>query len=174
MPIPETAAYPRPAFRFLSFKAGRFELALAADRVERVVRAAWIVPVPEGPGVLLGIANVAGKPLPVLDTGLRMGEGPTLVHPGLFFIIAQSASRRMILAADSVSGLIEGVPGDFTAHEQVAPGIGRVAGILKRGDGLIWIQDPDRFLSLEEEAAVDKALAPGAGSVPGQAGPYAA
>jgi purine-binding chemotaxis protein CheW len=171
---PDISLQSRPALRFLSFKVGKFELALAADRVERVVRAVWIIPVPEGPGVLLGIANVAGKPLPVLDTGLRMGEGPTRIHSGLIFILAQSALRRLILVADSVSGLIEGVPADFTAHDQVAPGIGRVAGMLKREDGLIWIQDPDRFLSLGEEAAIDNVLAPAAGYVADEAGSDAA
>lgn len=144
--------------QFLTFKVGRLSLALAADRVERVVRAALIAPSPQGPDVLLGIANVAGTLLPVFDMGLRLESAPTRVHPGHIFIITKSALRRMILVVDSVSELVDGAPGDFIAHDQLSPGISHVSGMLKREDGLLWIQDLDRFLSLEEEAVIDKAL----------------
>ncbi len=46
----------------------------------------------------------------------------------------------------------------LTPIDVVARGIGTVAGIVPLADGLLFIHDLERFLSPEEEQALDAAL----------------
>ena len=65
----------------------------------------------------------------------------------------------MALTADAVAGVLEYPGQDIVAAEGVLPGVEHVEGIAKLKDGLILIHDLDRFLSLEEEQSLDRALA---------------
>ena len=63
---------------FLIFEIGGNELCLPLSKVEEVVPATRITPLPKAPVFLLGIAAVRGKVLSVIDAAKRFGLGPTL------------------------------------------------------------------------------------------------
>ena len=47
---------------------------------------------------------------------------------------------------------------EITAAEKIVPGLEYLAGVLKLKDGLIFIHDLERFLSLDEEKSLDEAM----------------
>jgi chemotaxis signal transduction protein len=58
----------------LVLAVGRSFHAVALDRVREVVAAAPVSPVPGAPPWLLGVANLRGSVLPVIDTARALGE----------------------------------------------------------------------------------------------------
>ena len=73
-------------------------------------------------------------------------------------IIAHTSRRTVALVADAVSGVIERSEQEVIAAEKVLPGIEYVEGVVKLEDGMILIHDLNKFLSLEEEQALDNAM----------------
>ncbi len=66
---------------------------------------------------------------------------------------------RVALVADAVTGVIEYPVAAIVAANDILPGIGPVAGVVRLGGELLLIHDLDRFLSLDEEQRLDEALA---------------
>ena len=64
----------------------------------------------------------------------------------------------MALIADNIVGLFPFRTDAFAAAEEILKGLPHVAGVLKDTDGMILIHDLERFLSLEEEHALERAL----------------
>lgn len=130
--------------------------------VERVVAMAALSPLPGAPSVIAGLVNLGGRFLPVLDVRARLGmpaRAPRLTD-GL--VIVHLARGDVALWVDHVDGTLR-LPA--TALQPVAPlaGLdGWFDAVTALPDGPLFIHDADRFLSLEEAAALTAALARGA------------
>ena len=126
--------------------------------VERIVRAVEVTPLPQAPGIVLGVVNVQGRVIPVIDLRRRFGlTGRTL---GLSdqMVVARTARRLVVLVADAVHGVLD-YPGEVAVTaQQMLPGLVHLAGVVKLDDGLVLIQDLDQFLSLDEDQALVRAL----------------
>jgi purine-binding chemotaxis protein CheW len=135
----------------------RYALHLAA--IERVVRMVGITPVSSGPDILLGLVSLEGRVIPAIDVRQRfhLPKRETSLSDRLIF--ARTERRSVALVADTVTGVIECSEHSLIAAESILPGLGHVEGIIKFEDGLILIHNLDKFLSLEEEASVEMALA---------------
>ncbi len=146
------------AIRLLSFQVRGLDLALDWASIERVLQAAEAARVPAGPEIMLGVINVGGRIFPVLDPSIRLGMPIRQITPDQALILVRSRRLKMALLVDKVHGLIDADSNDFVPHPEISPGLGHVSGILKRQEGLVWIQDLERFLSLHEEKAIEGAL----------------
>lgn len=132
--------------------------ALPLEAVERVVRAVEIVPLPAAPAIVSGVVNVQGRIVPVVDIRRRFGLLPRETALGDKIVIARTARRRVAFFIDTVSGIAECAEEDVVAADRIVPGLEHVAGVAKLNDGVILIQDMERFLSLDEESALEKAM----------------
>ena len=83
----------------------RYALRLLA--VTRVVWAVEIVPLPNAPAIVLGMINVQGRVIPVVDVNKRFGLPPRELELTDQFIIAQTQRRAVALRVDGVTGLYE-------------------------------------------------------------------
>ena len=70
----------------------------------------------------------------------------------------KSSTRPVALLADAVAGVIERANKLIVPADSIVPGLEYVQGVLKLDDGMVLIHDLDRFLSLEEEKALDEAM----------------
>ena len=134
----------------------RYALPLAA--VDRVVQAVEIVPLPKAPQIVLGVVNVQGQILPVVNLRRRFRLPERELRLSDHCLIAHTTKRTVALVVDEVSGVLE--PGDqaMTAAEQILPDLAYVVGVVKLADGMVLIHDLDSFLSLEEEQTLDEAM----------------
>jgi len=133
-----------------------YALPLAA--VERVVRIVEITPLPKAPDIVLGVINMQGKVIPVINlrSRFRLPEREIKLEDQL--IIARTARRLVALIADSISG-VQGIEErELALALKELPYAGYIEGVAKLGQGLCVICDLDRFLSLDEERALDAAL----------------
>ena len=74
-------------------------------------------------------------------------------------LVATTGKRTVALLVDAATGVSEVSPATFAPGGGILPGLELVDGALKLEDGLVLIHDLDRLLSLEEEHAIDRALA---------------
>ncbi len=132
--------------------------ALALSCVERVERVAEVTPLPEAPDVVQGIINYKGQVLSVCNIRRRFGFPDIEINLSHQFIIARTSKRAVALLVDDVAGTVEREEKDIIPAGLVLPEIKYVRGVVKLEDGLVLIHDLDRFLSLDEEAVLEKAL----------------
>ena len=141
------------------FRLDDLRYALPLAMVERVVQAVDITPLPRAPDVVRGAINVRGRIVPVFDTRKRFGLPERDIRLEDQMVLAKTSARTVALLVDTVEGLLQCENSDVTPAGQVWPGIGQVAGVVKRPDGLILIHDLDAFLSADEHGALELALA---------------
>ncbi len=134
----------------------RYALHLSA--VERIVRMVEITPLPKAPEVVLGVVNVQGWIIPVVNIRKRFRLPEREISLSDQLIIASTSKRPVALVADTVSGLIECYEPQVITVEKILPHIEYVEGVVKLEDDMILIHDLDRFLSLEEEKMLDDAM----------------
>jgi purine-binding chemotaxis protein CheW len=148
---------------FVVFNLDELRMALVLPAVERVVRAVYFNPLPDAPQIVLGVVNVQGRVIPVVNMRkrFRLPDRETALTDRL--VIAQTIRRTVALAVDSVAGVVEYPGPALVGAGDILPGLKYVTGVAKLDDGLIFIHDLDRFLSLDEEETLDRALATAGG-----------
>jgi purine-binding chemotaxis protein CheW len=132
--------------------------ALNLSVVERVLPMAEVSPLPEAPAITLGVINLHGQVIPVLDIRRRFGLPVRDYGLNTHLLVARATRRTLALPVDEVLGVKEIAVVDVTLPETVLSGIGRVEGIVTLPDGLLFIHNLDTFLSLDEEQRLMEAL----------------
>lgn len=142
-----------------SIDASRYGIDI--DSVDKVVLVVEITSLPKAPDIVLGVVNVHGEIVPVIDLRARLRRpqrSPALTD---HLVIARTAKRRVALLADAVEGVAEYSPQQLVEAQAIVPGTEYLAGVAKLADGMVLIHDLDRFLSLEEEQRLDEAMSDG-------------
>jgi purine-binding chemotaxis protein CheW len=97
--------------RCLLVQTGDYVCALPLVRVQRVVRALTVHPLPGAAAELLGLAEFGGEPLPVLDLGRLVGAPPGANPAAPVTIVARvgpaPAEELAGLAADAALDIVE-------------------------------------------------------------------
>jgi purine-binding chemotaxis protein CheW len=143
---------------FFLFSIEGRHFALELPRVERVVPAVSVTPLSEGPEAVLGVINLHGKIIPVVDLRGRLGYPPRQIRLDDSLVIVQTARRKLAFFADAVEGVIEGTEGAVTKGGDVVPGLEFVQGVMQVRDNLVLIHDLDRLLSIDDQEQLERAL----------------
>jgi purine-binding chemotaxis protein CheW len=144
--------------QIMVFRLDDLRLGLPLGSVERVVRAAWIEPLPAAPRAVVGVVDVAGRVLPVVDLRDCFARARRRIEPSDCFVLAHTGRRTVALQLDAVEGLAEYEAHAAVQARSVAPGLAHVAGIVKLADGLVLIEDLGQLLSLDDERLLEEAL----------------
>jgi purine-binding chemotaxis protein CheW len=139
-----------------SLEGGRYALSLPA--VQEAARAVEYTPLPKAPAIVLGVINVRGQIIPVLNIRRRFGLPEREIALSDHFLLARTSRRPVALAVDNVTGVLTRPIETIIAAEKILPEMEYVRSVVKLEDGLIFIHDLDTFLSLEEESALEEAL----------------
>lgn len=159
---PEMGAGSREPYVVLELDAVRVALPLAV--VERVVQAAALSYLPGAPEIVLGVLELPGRLVPVIDLRCRFGLPPRDLVPSDHILIARTRKRSLALVADAVTGVSTCTEENWVDAAQVLPGLALIDGLVRCEDGLLLVHDLERFLSLEEGERLDEALAHGGGA----------
>ncbi|MFO0794518.1 MAG: chemotaxis protein CheW [Candidatus Brocadiaceae bacterium] len=132
--------------------------ALPLSPVERVVRMVEITPLPKAPEIVMGVINVEGRIIPVVNIRrrFRLPEGNCNLYNQI--ILAKTPRRTLGIMVDTVTGVAQYTDKDIVPADKILPDIEYVKGVAKFKDGMALIHDIDTFLSLEEEKILDNAM----------------
>jgi purine-binding chemotaxis protein CheW len=134
----------------------RFAIPLAC--VRRAVFSARPEPLPGASDIVLGVLNIGGQTVTVLDFARRAGCGPTVISAAQQFLIVELKGFLCAFVVDAINGpgLAEQDAFGWPDEVEVA---GFVDSALRLPDGLCLVIDPARFLFEHEQAQLAQALA---------------
>jgi purine-binding chemotaxis protein CheW len=146
------------AIQVLEFACQGRRFAVPLGCVRRAVLSAQPSPLPGAIEIVLGVLNVGGETVTVLDFARRAGCAPTVIKPAQQFLIVDLGGFPCALVVDSIIG-----PGHAARAAGGWPGAAGAAdfvdGALQLPDGLCLVIDPERFLFAHEREQLAQALA---------------
>ncbi len=111
------------------------------EAVERVVRAVEITPLPDAPEDILGVINVYGRIVPVLNVRKRLGLPGKEMELNDQLIIAHTSKWPLALLVDSVSGVLDYPVSQEVPISEILPDGFEAEGVVKLEEGLAFIED---------------------------------
>ncbi|GBL04023.1 chemotaxis protein CheW [Glaciecola sp. KUL10] len=121
-------------------------------QVQEVLRYTEIAPVPGAPDYVLGIINLRGNVVTVIDTRARFGLPPTETTDNTRIVIIESDEQVVGILVDSVAEVV------YLRSSEIdsAPNVGTeesakfIQGVSNRGDQLLILVDLNKLLSDDE------------------------
>jgi len=143
---------------FLVFRLHEHRLGVLLSHIERVVFAAEVTPVPDAPQTVLGVINVAGKVLPVLNLRHHLNLPAKPIDLKDHFILARTQAGTVVLPVDEVHQVVNIAKSHFIKGGEVLPGLKATHGFVQLDTGLLVITDLDAFFSEDHRSDLNAAL----------------
>ena len=138
--------------RWVTFFLSQEKYGINVMQVQEVLRVTEIAPVPGAPEYVLGIINLRGNVVTVIDTRQRFGLEPRELDDAARIVIVESNDQVVGILVDSVAEVI-----DLQLSEiESAPNVGTedssrfIQGVASQNDELLIIIDLNKLLSDEE------------------------
>ena len=129
----------------LVFTVAEQQFAIAVSSVEKVVQAVELAPSPGAAPPVCGEVNVHGSVFPVVDLRMRLAMPPRDLQVTDHLIITRTPARGLALLVDAVDDVVPCPEGRAATHSEPEP---FADGAVKLPDGLVLIDDLERFLSM--------------------------
>jgi len=141
-----------PSGQLVTFTLDGVEFGLDIDRVQEITPRTAITPVPGAPSFVLGVVNLRGMIIPVLDSRLRFHLPPKAATDKTRIIILGLAGQPTGLLVDSVAEVVK--LDDFTLRDTppLVAGVRSeyLAGMVTTGDRLITLINLEKILDSAE------------------------
>ena len=121
-------------------------------QVQEVLRVSEIAPVPGAPGYVLGIINLRGNVVTVIDTRTRFGLSTGELDEASRIVIIESEQQVVGILVDSVAEVVELRQSEIDS----APNTGNedssryIQGVASRDEDLLIVVDLNKLLTEEE------------------------
>ena len=146
------------SIQLVVFTLDNQRFALPLSTVERAIRIMEIVHLPTAPEIVMGVINLHGKIIPVVNIRNRFRLPQREINLNDQLIISNTKKMPLAILIDSVLGVFEFPEKRIVSADKILPDIEYIEGVAKLEEGIILIHDIDKFLSLEEEKAIDEAV----------------
>jgi len=132
----------------LLFTIDGHKYAIDSSSVRRVVRMVEITPLPGGTEAILGVINVQGDLVPVIDLRrcFRMPGREMDISDQLIIVYAEG--HRLALPVDETEGVIDCQDEALIPVAGVLSGTEYIGGVAKHADGMVLIYNLDKLLAL--------------------------
>ena len=140
--LPHTAVAAERAGALLLIKLGDRRYGLPLVSVERVLPMAFVAPLPNSGAGLLGMLNLHGQVLPVVDVHARLGlDKPPMATEHKLVLLRTTAP--FLLWVEDVEGVVGGAPDALTSvpGEETDTNI-LVPKVLRLGEGIVPVLAP--------------------------------
>ena len=156
MSAQEKAASRGPTAQYVTFRLAEETYAINVMQVQEVLRVSEIAPVPGAPHYVLGIVNLRGNVVTVIDARRRLGLESREPDDVSRVVIIEVSNQVVGILVDSVAEVIELAAADI----EPAPNVGNdesskyIQGVASRDGELTIVVDLNKLLSDEEWADV--------------------
>jgi len=145
-----------PDIQLVTFRLKDETYGINVMQVQEVLRVSEIAPVPGAPSFVLGIINLRGNVVTVIDTRGRFGLPPGELDDASRIVIIETDEQVVGILVDSVAEVVE------LSQSQIdhAPNVGNeessryIQGVSTREEGLLIVVDLNKLLTDEEWAEV--------------------
>jgi purine-binding chemotaxis protein CheW len=141
-----------PLIQFVTFMLMEETYGINVMQVQEVLRVTEIAPVPGAPDYVLGIINLRGNVVTVIDTRTRFGLPSTELDDNSRIIVIESEKQVVGILVDAVAEVVELRESEI----DVAPNVGTeessryIQGVATREEGLLILVDLNKLLTDEE------------------------
>jgi len=147
-----------PIIQWVTFRLDGETYGINVMQVQEVLRYTEIAPVPGAPEYVLGIVNLRGNVVTVIDTRKRFGLQPCNVTDNTRIVIIESDKQVIGILVDSVAEVVY-----LHASEiETAPNVGNdetskfLQGVCNRENELLILVDLNKLLSPDEWEELSK------------------
>ena len=146
------AAVQDPVLRWVTFRLEDESYGINVMQVQEVLRMTEIAPVPGAPDYVLGIINLRGNVVTVIDTRTRFGLDSRDTDDATRIVIIETEGHIVGILVDSVAEVV-----NLRASEiETAPNIGNsessryIQGVFSREGDILILVDVNKLLTTEE------------------------
>jgi len=140
----------RPERQYCVFRAGRERFCLSVLQVEEVVDWPSLTRVPLAPAFLLGVFNLRGTIVPLVDIAFTEGRRPGLLPKHVVVAVLKGATHsddvHLGIAADEVIGTHSATEEGLI--DQAPANVPHCRGMLRHDDRLALVVDVQRLLEV--------------------------
>ncbi len=138
--------------QWVTFKLDSETYGINVMQVQEVLRYSEIAPVPGAPEYVIGIINLRGNVVTVIDTRSRFGLSSAEITDNTRVVIIESEKQVIGILVDSVTEVV------YLKNSEIdlAPNVGNdesakyIQGVSNRDDNLLILVDLNRLLSDDE------------------------
>ena len=141
-----------PIIQWVTFRLDNEKYGIKVMQVKEVLRMTEIAPVPGAPDYVLGIINLRGNVVTVIDLRCRFGLMGQEADDATRIVIIEADNQTIGILVDSVAEVA-----DIQSSEiDTAPNVGNdesskyIQGVSSQGDELLILVDVNKLLSDEE------------------------
>lgn len=153
---PSTASEVARPEQYLAFSLAGELYAIELLRIREIIEHVPVTRVPGMPPTVLGVINLRGRVVSVVDVAMKMGLGPRPITQWSCFVIVETlldGERTALgLLADSVSEVLDLGPEDIAPPPSFGTRtpVHYLRGLGRREQGFLLLLDLERLLSTEE------------------------
>ncbi len=146
-----------PLLQWVTFRLGDETYGVNVMQVQEVLRMTEIAPVPGAPHYVVGIVNLRGNVVTVMDARQRFGLSPAEPQDATRIIIVECAGHVIGVMVDSVAEVVN-LRG---SQIETAPNVGNddnnrfVQGVYSRENDILILLDLDLLLGASEWADME-------------------
>ncbi|MBU3071200.1 chemotaxis protein CheW [Aestuariicella sp. G3-2] len=146
-----------PILQWVTFKLAGETYGINVMQVQEVLRYSEIAPVPGAPSYVLGIINLRGNVVTVIDTRHRFGLEDGELTDNTRIVIIEADNHVVGILVDSVAEVVYLKQSEI----ETAPNVGNeesakfIQGVCHKNDELLILVELDKLLTDEEWAEIE-------------------
>jgi len=146
--------------RYLGFSLGAEEYAIPLLTVKEVIAMPEITPIPQTPPYFLGIMNLRGQVISILDLRQKFNIKSQNTQETAV-VICELGSLCIGVVVDSINSVLSPSEKDISEKPEIESKISTdyITGVFRKDKRLVLFLDVPKALSLEDKNAINKAAA---------------
>jgi purine-binding chemotaxis protein CheW len=145
--------------RYLRFSLGKEEYAIPLLKVREVIAMPETTPIPQTPNYFLGIMNLRGQVITVMDLRTKLGIKAEM-GAETSVIIADLGDISVGVVVDSINAVLNPDPKDLAEKPELSSGVKSseyITGVYKKESGLVLLLNIAKLLNFEDKQILTNA-----------------
>lgn len=157
----EMAQGTNKAAQFLTFILGKEEYGVDILRVQEIRGWHTVTRVPNAPDYILGVLNLRGTIVPIIDMRMRFHLENVEYNPVTVIIVlsvkSENGTHVFGVVVDGVSDVLDVMPNDIKPTPELGGAVNTdfISGLATLNERMVMLLDIDRLLSTAEFAALE-------------------
>lgn len=141
---------------YLTFSLGKEHFAINVEQVEKILEFQPVTEVPKSPEYMLGVFNMRGEVIPMIDTRIKFGMEKTEITSSTCILVITIENEGEKIKLGSIVDSVNEVVKHYKNEIMSLPTVGKqnkaefLHGVIKHGDKFILLVNADKIFSVDE------------------------